>query len=69
MTRAEREDIRDQIDITRGDIDEIDADWTGMVEELRDVRERMAAAKAAKVEARAKLAELRALLRPAVVAE
>jgi uncharacterized coiled-coil DUF342 family protein len=65
MTRAERDEIRDQIDITKGEIEEIDADWEGMVEELKEVRERMAAAKVARAEAKVKLAELRSLLRPA----
>lgn len=66
MTRAEREEIRDQIDTVRGEIEEIDADWTGLYEELRDVRERIAAAKVAKATAKARLAELRAILRPPV---
>jgi predicted nucleic acid-binding Zn-ribbon protein len=65
MTRAERDDIRDRIDDARTDIEEVDADWAGMVEELREIRERMAAAKVAKAAAKARLAELRALLRPA----
>jgi predicted nucleic acid-binding Zn-ribbon protein len=65
MARAEKEGLRDQIDILKGEIEEIDADWIGMVEELREIRERMAAARVAKAEAKVKLAELRSLLRPA----
>jgi predicted nucleic acid-binding Zn-ribbon protein len=65
MTRAERDDIRDRIDDAKSEIEEIDADWLGMVEELKEVRERMEGAKAAKAAAKVKLAELRASLRPA----
>jgi hypothetical protein len=56
MTNAERRDLRYDI---RSDIEEIDADLIGMVEELREVRERIAAAKVERTALMVKLRELR----------
>jgi peptidoglycan hydrolase CwlO-like protein len=56
MTRIERREARSDI---RDEIEEIDADAIGLAEELRDVRERIAAAKARRIELKAKLTELR----------
>jgi chorismate mutase len=52
MTNAERRDIR-------SDIEELDADLIGMVEELREVRERIAAAKVQRAALVAKLKNLK----------
>jgi chromosome segregation ATPase len=57
MTKAERRELRSDI---RDEIDEIDADMIGFTEELRDVRERIATAKARKAELKANLASLKA---------
>ena len=56
MTKAERRELRSDI---RDEIEEIDADMIGFKEELRDVRERIAAAKVRKGELKARLAELK----------
>lgn len=56
MTRTERREARSDI---RDEIEEIDADMIGFIEELRDVRERIATAKARKAELKTKLSELK----------
>jgi chromosome segregation ATPase len=56
MTRTEQREARADI---RDEIEEIDADMIGFLEELRDVRERIATAKVRKAELKTKLSELR----------
>jgi chromosome segregation ATPase len=56
MTKTEQREARSDI---RDEIEEIDADMIGFIEELRDVRERIATAKARRVELKTMLSELR----------
>jgi chromosome segregation ATPase len=56
MSKAERREARSDI---RDELEEIDADMIGFKEELRDVRERIAAAKVQRAELKARLAELK----------
>lgn len=56
MTPAERREARDDL---RSEIEEIDADLVGLVEEFRDVKERIALALKAKAALVARRNELR----------
>jgi ElaB/YqjD/DUF883 family membrane-anchored ribosome-binding protein len=55
MTNAERRELRDDL---KDEIEEIDADLVGIMEEIREAKERLVEAKARKAAA---LEELRAL--------
>ena len=56
VTITERRELRSDI---RDEIEEIDADLIGMYEELREVRERITAARTQRSELKVRLAELR----------
>jgi hypothetical protein len=56
MTRRERAEMRADI---KDEIEEIDADLIGFIEDLRRAKEDIATARARKTELKAKLAELK----------